>query len=435
MKYTKVFNNSMWIILCKVFQSLLQLVIGMLCARYLGPSNYGLINYAASVVAFAVPIMKLGLDATLVYEFVNAPEKEGEIMGTALVMNILSSIACILGVSAFVTVANFGDTVTIVVCVLYSISILFSSLDMMQYWFQYKLMSKYSSIIMLVAYVIVALYRIFLLMTSKSVYWFAFTKSIDYAFVGVALIAVYFKKSKQGLSFCLERAKKLLSKSKHYIIAALMLVVIQNTDHIMLTKMVSAEHNGYYSAAITSATVVQFVYIAIIDSFRPLILSSKKEDAAAYEKNISRLYGIAIYLSLAQSVFFTVFANLIIHLLYGSAYSPAVSVLRILTWYIAFSYMGTVRDIWLLAEEKQKYLPILNLSGAIFNIVLNAVLIPFYSACGAAFASLLTQIFTNFILGFILKPLRKNNRLLLKGINPKFFIHEIREIVDDLRRK
>ena len=28
-------------------------VVGMLCARYLGPSNYGLISYAASIAAFA----------------------------------------------------------------------------------------------------------------------------------------------------------------------------------------------------------------------------------------------------------------------------------------------------------------------------------------------------------------------------------------------
>ena len=62
----KVVKNAKWIIVCKVVQSLLQLVIGMLCARYLGPSNYGLINYAASIVAFVLPIMQLGLQSTLV---------------------------------------------------------------------------------------------------------------------------------------------------------------------------------------------------------------------------------------------------------------------------------------------------------------------------------------------------------------------------------
>ena len=97
--------------------------------------------------------------------------------------------------------------------------------------------------------------------------------------------------------------------------------------------------------------------------------------------------------------------------------------------------MGTVRNVWILAEDKQKYLWIINLSGALFNIVLNSVMIPFWGACGAAFASLLTQFFTNFILGFIIKPMKKNNELLLKGINPKFLIQEGMDIINELRRK
>ena len=79
MNYGKVFNNAKWIVICKIMQSLLQLAVGMLSARFLGPSNYGLIKYAASVVAFAMPLMKLGLDATLVHELVENPEKEGRL--------------------------------------------------------------------------------------------------------------------------------------------------------------------------------------------------------------------------------------------------------------------------------------------------------------------------------------------------------------------
>ena len=101
MRENKFLNNAKWIVACKIVQSLIQLVVGMLSARYLGPSNYGLINYAASVVAFLVPVMQLGLYATLVQEYVATPEREGEILGTALALNLLSGAACIVGVTAF----------------------------------------------------------------------------------------------------------------------------------------------------------------------------------------------------------------------------------------------------------------------------------------------------------------------------------------------
>ncbi|MBR2715060.1 MAG: flippase [Ruminococcus sp.] len=435
MKTKQVINNAKWIIVCKIAQSLLQMLIGMLCARYLGPSNYGLINYAASIVAFVTPIMKLGFDSTLVREFINTPEKEGEVMGTSLVLNVLSGIACIIGVFSFVSVANHGEPTVILVCVLYSTSLIFLALEMVQYWFQYKLLSKYTSLIMLMSYVVVSAYKIFLLITSKSVYWFALTNSLDYAIIGIALIFVYNKKANGKLSFSYDRAKQMLSRGKHYIIASLMIVVIQSTDHIMLTNMISEEENGYYSAAITCATMLQFVYIAIIDSFRPLILSNKKDDEETYKKNVSRLYCVVLYPAVIQCIAFTVFAGLIVKILYGEEYSSTIPVLQILVWYFIFSLMGVVRNVWILAEEKQKYLWRINLTGALFNIVVNFILIPVWGACGAAFASLMTQFFTNFILGYIFKPLRDNNRLLICGINPAFVIKEYKQIIAQLKNR
>lgn len=435
MKSKQVFNNAKWIIICKIIQSVMQLIIGMLSARYLGPSNYGLINYAASIVVFALPLMKLGFNATLVYELVESPEKEGEIMGTSLLLNAISSIACMMGVSAFAAVANFGEVETLIVCALYSISIFFAALEMIQYWFQYKLLSKYSSVVMLAAYFVVSAYKIFLLVSSKNIYWFVVSHSIEYGIIGIALLFIYKKCNGAKLSFSKYRAKKMFSKSKYYILSSLMVVVFQNTDHIMLTNISGKAENGLYSAAITCGAVAQFVFVAITDSFRPLILSSKKDNESSYELNVSRLYGIIIALSVAQSIFFTIFAELIIYVLYGAEYMAAVPVLRILTWYCAFSYMGTIRNIWLLAEEKQKFLPTINLLGALLNIILNAFMIPLWGACGAAFASFLTQFFTNFILGFILKPIRPNNKLMLKGINPRFLVREAKLIVSELLKK
>lgn len=428
MKYKSVFNNAKWIVICKIMQSLLQLIVGMLCARFLGPSNYGLINYAASVVAFVLPVMKLGFDATLVHELVEKPEREGEIIGTSLSLNIASSLVCMGGVAAFVSLFNRGESETIAVCILYSISLVFAALEMIQYWFQYKLMSKYSSIVMLGAYCAVTAYKIFLLVFSKSVYWFAFSNSLEFGVIAISLIIIYLKKG-GVFSFSFKTAVELLNKSKHYILASLMLVVIQNTDHIMLTSISGTVENGFYSAAITCTTIAQFVYLAIVDSFRPLILENKKQNSADYGTNISRLYSITLYLALAQSLIFTVFAKMIIGLLYGEEYSASVPVLQILIWYFGFSVMGVVRNVWILAEQKQKYLWIINLSGALFNIVLNAFMIPYWGACGAAFASLLTQFFTNFVLGFIMKPIRENNRLLLTGLNPKFALKESRNML------
>lgn len=434
MEYKQVFHNAKWIIVCKIIESILQLVIGMLSARYLGPSNYGLISYASSIIAFVMPVMKLGIGSVIIHKLVESPEKEGEIVGTALVMNVLSSFACIISVAGFVTVFNMNDRVTIMVCILYSLSLFFSALEMIQYWFQYKLQSKYSSIVMLIAYVFVSAYKIYILATQKSIYWFALTNSLDYGIIGITLIMIYMKKG-QRFKFSFSTAKDLINMGKHYLLASLMMVVFQNTDRIMLTSINGETQNGYYTAAVTCVGVAQFVYTAIIDSYRPMILANKKENAEAYKRNICELYCLIIYLSIAQSIAFTILAKPIIGILFGSDYAPAIEVLRILVWFLAFSFMGSIRNVWILAEEKQKYLWIINLSGAAFNIMLNIVAIPLFGAVGAAATSLLTQIFTNFVLGFIIKPIRENNKLLLYGLNPKFAINGFSKMIGLIKNK
>lgn len=418
----KILNNAKWIIACKVVQSLLQLVIGMLCARYLGPSNYGIINYAASIMSFAIPLMQLGLNATLVQELIEAPEQEGKIMGTSLVMDLVSGAGCVMLVGIFVGVANHDEPVTIVVCVLYSIALIFKAFELFQYWFQYKLLSKYPSVVMVFSYIIVSAYRVFLLVTSKSIYWFAVVNALDYAIVGVAMFVIYNRLSKNRLCFAFDVARRLFAKSKYYILSSMMVTIFQNTDHIMLKNISGNAQNGFYTAAVTASIVLQFVYTAIIDSMRPVILECKKSSDEDYKRNISRLYCVTVYLSLAQGVAFTVLARYIIWLLYGAEYLASVSVLRTVVWYLAFSYMGAVRNIWILAEGKYKMLWKINLAGALCNVAINAVLIPLYGALGAAVATLLTQAFTNLVLGFVIKPLRENNRLLIEGLNPKLLL-------------
>ena len=125
----------------------------------------------------------------------------------------------------------------------------------------------------------------------------------------------------------------------------------------------------------------------------------------------------------------TVLAKLIIHVLYGAAYAPAVGALQIVVWYTTFSYIGSVRNIWILANNKQQYLWKINLMGALANIVINAILIPIIGIYGAAVASLITQFFTNVIVGYIIKPILPNNRIMVKGMNPRYCMDAARKML------
>lgn len=430
MNGNRVFNNVKWMVVCKTLQSLLQLIVGMLTARYLGPSDYGLINYAKSIVSFAIPFVQLGLDATLVKELIDHPEQEGKIMGTSLALGVASGFVWVALIGGFVSVFNANETRTILVCLLYSLSVVFQATTLIQYWYHSKLQAKYPSIMQLITYVVLSAYKIYLLAVGANVYWFALAYSIEFAMIGFSLLAIYRKGETQKLSFSFALARQLVARSHPYIWAALMVTVFQNTDHIMLKTMIGNEENGFYTAAITAVGVCQYVYVAIIDSMRPVIVEQKANNAKEYENSLSKLYGIIFYLALLQGIGFTVFADLIIRIMYGAEYMAAVPVVRILVWYVAFSFMGMIRNIWILAEEKQSCLWKINLTGIVINACANALLIPGYGASGAAIASLLTQFLMNFCLGFVYGPLKPNNRILIKGLNTGFLLKAFRKNSD-----
>lgn len=422
----QILKNVSWIVGCRIIQALLNLIVGMLSARYLGSSNYGLINYAASIVSFVTPLMRLGLNSILVQELIADEENEAKILGTTLGLTILSGFSSILIIIGFVSVVNKGEPVTIIVCAISSLSLVFQAAEMITYWYQAKLLAKYPSIAMVCGYVVISVYKIYLLAAKKSVYWFAASNAIDHLVIGLVLFTIYLFIGKHKLQFSIITAKKMLSKSKYYIVSGMMITVLQQTDKIMLKNMVGNQITGYYSAAVTCAGIFGFVYAAFVDSMRPEIFKAKKILNERYEYSLSCTYSIIFYVSLLQCLFTTLLAEPIILFLYGEEYLPAVSLLRVVVWYITYAYFGTIRGVWILAEEKYKLVIGIDILGAIINVVLNMVLIPFWGAIGAAIASVITQFVLNFVLGFIIRPLRRNAILMLRGISPSFAMEQIR---------
>lgn len=428
----KVIHNAKWIMLCKGAQALLQLVVGLLCVRYLGPSNYGLLSYAKSAVAFAIPVMQLGLDETLVRELTEWKTRQGEVLGTALLLRLLSGSICAGILCAFVAVLNPREPVTLAVTALYSLSLLFRSGEAIGLWFQSGLRSKIPEAIALGAYGLISAFRIFLLHAGKSVLWFALAGALEFGLVSALLLIAYKSCCSQRIRFSWNTAKQLLGRSRYYVLAAFPVVAFQNLDHLMLKSMAGQQETGLYAAAITCTVVVQFGYLAIVDSARPVILDRKQRDNKAYEDSISRLYGIIFYLAAAQGIVFFLLAKPMLGLLYGEAFLTAVPVLRILAFQPPLSYLGTVRNIWILAEGKYQRLPVINLLGLGVNGMMNVLLIPRWGACGAAAATVVTQFFTNVLVGFLLPDIRPNNRLLLAGLRPARVWTTLRSLKDNV---
>lgn len=409
-------KNALWLIGGKVIQMILSLVVGIFTARYLGPSNYGLVNYGTTYVSFFMSFCTLGINSVIIKDFFDHPEEQGKAIGTTLVLRIISSFASALMIVGIVGVLDRNEPLTIAVVALCSISLLFHVLDTFNYYFQSQYRSKITAIATLIAYVSTSVYKVILLITGASVAWFAFASSVDYIVLGILLYIFYATNKGPRLSFSWEKGKALLKQSCHYILSGMMVAIYGQTDKLMLKQMLDTTAVGYYSTATAICAMWTFVLQAIIDSIYPTILKLKGQDEYLYERKNKQLYAITFYISIFVSVLFLLLGDLAIRILYGEAYAPAGLPLKIVTWYTAFSYLGVARNAWVVCERKQKYLKYLYIVAAIMNVILNFIIIPYWGAAGAAAASLITQIFTSIVLPLFIKGMRRNSILMLQAI-------------------
>ncbi len=111
----KVVNNAGWLIACRIVKALLGVVVSVLTARFLGPSNYGLVNYASSITAFFAPIVLLGFNSILVQEILFHKEEEGKILGTSILSTLVCSFAgmALTTLTAFIIDPSDGDSVVV----------------------------------------------------------------------------------------------------------------------------------------------------------------------------------------------------------------------------------------------------------------------------------------------------------------------------------
>ncbi len=80
----KFVNNTGWILFKEVYAMLVSLIVGSLSARYLGPSNYGLINYGGSLISFFLIVTQLGMSNVIILEIVRKPQNVSSYLGTAV---------------------------------------------------------------------------------------------------------------------------------------------------------------------------------------------------------------------------------------------------------------------------------------------------------------------------------------------------------------
>lgn len=415
----RYFSNTVWILLEKGLRVLDGFFIGIWLARYLGPSEFGILSYAESFIYLFAAIAALGLDQIVVRELVNNGSKRDEILGTTLGLRFIGFIVMF---SLIVSVTQFLDNTALTNTMIFiiALSIGLQSFKGIDFYFQSKVLSKYTAIGNIVAVGCVAILKVLLITSNAPLLYFAYVIVIEWVIIAISYWVAY-RISGASISawrFKIKWVKRLLSKSWFLIIGSVAAALYMKIDQVMIKEILGEQPVGIYSVAVKLTGIWLFVTAAITQSVFPSLVHIRKKDRALFLKRLQQLYDVLIKIAVVVSIVYTVFASYFVPLLFGIEYNESSEILVLYIWSIVFVFLSNGSWGYYLNEDLEKFSSIRLVAGAIINITLNIFFIKWYGLVGAAYATLISYAISGYLINALFAKTRTNFKLQTKA-----FVH------------
>lgn len=399
------------------------LLVGIWVARYLGPEQFGVFSYAIAFAALFSSIAKLGLDGIVIRDLVKEPEQRDRYLGTAFWLKLMGAIL-MLSIVAIAMQLSSSDHLTNLYILIIASGAIFQSFEVVDFYFQSKVLSKFVSICKMTQLFISSLLKLYFIFRGSELIYFVLITLVDQITLSLSLyIAYHFQKLGSFYGhFNKTIAKQLLKDSWPLIFSGLMIAIYMRIDQIMIREMLGEQEVGLFSAAVRLSEVWYFIPSIITASLFPSIVSAKKISQAMYLQRLQKLSTLMTWLAILIALPMTFVSDLVVSLLYGYAYQGAGTVLAIHIWGAVFVFLGMSSGLFLFVENYTNKSLYRTTLGALSNIMLNLILIPRYGINGAATATLLSQFIANFLYDFFDKSLRELVVIKIKALFPIYYI-------------
>ncbi len=430
---TRLRKNVSWIFIGNVLHSLLGLLFGMYVARKLSLNDNGLVQYASSVTAFVSCIVGLGFSSLITREFAAHEEDAGDYLCSCILTQCGTGTIAILLLQIFVTITSPDEPVLRWLILANSLSMVLGSPNILVYWFRYNNRADKVAVVRLLAFCLCAVVKVVVLEMELGMIAYIYSSLVETLLFSLFLIKMYREQKCRSFRYSFKIVKSMVKVSYPFIFSALLVTIYAQTDKVMIKSLMDNESVALYTVAAHLAGAISSIPSTLIEGFRPEVMESRIKDRSLYLKRFRQLYAIVFWASIAYCLVVSVFSRQILVILYSKKYLGAVDALALVVWYSAFSYMGSINNMYMVAEDKQIWVTITTLIGALANVICNYAFIPIWGIMGAALASLITQFFANFVTFGLIPSLRPGFKLMLQGILLKDV--GLKELVSEFRKK
>ncbi len=355
--FKKVITNVGWLFADKILRLGVGLVVGVWIARFLGPQQFGLWNYSIAFTSLFSGMATLGLDSIVVRELAKYPEQKNELMGSAFVLKLLGGVIAFIVTISAISIISPEKTLTIKLVSISAAGFIFQSLNVIDFFYQSKVKSKYPVIAANCAFTLITLVKIILIVKSASLLSFAWTGLGEVALTAIFLVVSYKNDHNEIRSWKYDNqtAKELINGSWPLILSSIAVMIQARIDQVMLGGMIDNEELGQYSAAMRLIEIFAFVPVIIVSTLAPYITRGKMTSEALYYEMLLGAYRVMFVVFLIVAVPIFLFGQQIVDLFFGDAYKRAGFLLSLFAMRLFFTNFGVARSLFITNESLFRY--------------------------------------------------------------------------------
>ena len=387
----KIMGNMGWLMVDRVVRMGMGLFVGVWVARYLGPVQFGSLNFALAFVALFGTVTTLGLEGIVVREVLHNAQDTHEILGTTLALRSGGGLLAVGLSIATLRVIQPHDKQALLLVSILSLTLVFQAFDTIDSFFQSQVQSKITVWAKNSAFLVFAAIRVSLIYAKAPLWSFAAASAGEIALGAVSLVLGYRLSGGRIFSWRTNKARaaRLLQQSWPVIFSGMSIAVYMRLDMVMLKMMKGDFAVGLYSAATRISEVWYFIPMAIVSSVSPAIMRVK-DDPELFYGRLRKLFSLMTMTACIIGSIVALASHTIVRILYSTSYSGAAPVLAIHVWASVFVFLGVAQSPFDLSKNLLTLSLYRTIAGGIVNVVMNLYLIPRYSAMGAAIATVVS---------------------------------------------
>lgn len=388
-----LFKNVSWVTLSLIVANICAFIWTISIARYLGVNDYGILSFAISFTVLLGMGTDIGMTTYSTREISKDNSMTQKFVNNIIPFKIVLSVLLFIFTAIILKLLGYNDLVIEVSLIMSIETIFICMLNFIVGVFQANEKQKTNAIVGMITSFLLVLVTLIVIFLNLGIIFVAFAYAFAYLFNMVSMYIVLrrtFGVPKFEIDW--DFWKKTAKKSIPFGLSIFFYTMYFSIDVVMIQFLVGDYPTGIYNSAYKIVSVFVAFYSIYQAVIFPLMSKLYSEDTNLLKISFEQSFKYSLLILLPLSIGVYLYSPYLINLIYSSEYALAAVPMQILIWTVVFMFINGVGTSLLNSIGKEVSVTKSYVIAAVFNIILNCILIPRYTYIGASISTVLSEI-------------------------------------------